>query len=192
MKSSKILWGILLLILIVITIFFLCLSQYNLALFGGLFVVFTLIILFRISHSNSSPIKKYESDVYNILRTYDSILVEVKSLPDLSEKNVIKTMSFKDIANAEYEIRKPVYFIHNDDSYDFIISDESDAYTYTIKSNDDVKSQLELYFEEQKIREMYLSSELDKLDDLDKTTVIKLDDDKKVKVSPVRKKKVEQ
>lgn len=173
-------------ILVIISVIMFAIEEVSIALFCILFSLFIAVLLHRNYSLNKSPESLYKGTVANILKTYDAILVEIENLPDISEKKLIQTVSFKDLVNTEYELRKPVYYIHNENAYDFILINKDDAYTYTIKISDDKMSILENFLVE-KIREKKNpNTELDMLDSLDKTTVIKVDDNKEYLVSPVR------
>jgi len=167
-------------------------EEYVIAAFCLLIAIIMAILLYRNISLNRSPESLYKGTVSNILKTYDAILVEVENLPDISEKKLIQTISFKDMLNAEYEFRKPIYYIHNDYAYDFILFNKDDAYVYTVKIGNDKMSIVENFLSE-KIREKSNSnSDLDMLDSLENTTVIKLNEDKEYLVSPLRKEESKQ
>ena len=167
-------------------------EEYVIAAFCLLIAIIMAILLYRNISLNRSPESLYKGTVSNILKTYDAILVEVENLPDISEKKLIQTISFKDMLNAEYEFRKPIYYIHNDYAYDFILFNKDDAYVYTVKIGNDKMSIVENFLSE-KIREKSNSnSDLDMLDSLENTTIIKLNEDKEYLVSPLRKEESKQ
>lgn len=75
---------------------------------------------------------KYDLEVDRILSTYDSIIVNIKELPNLEGYNVIKVESFNELIDAHSEIRKPInYYKENDLSAFFLISDNI-AWKYII------------------------------------------------------------
>lgn len=186
MKSNKIILTILFFIFLVATVALIALKEVNIALFCTLFTVFIAILLFRSIKVNSSPEKVYEGTVNNILKTYEVILIEVENLPDFSERKIIDTKSFTDLVNIEYEYRKPVYFIHNEYSYDFMLMTDEDLYTYTIKRDNEQKSILEKFLEEKNKEGKESQKQLDVIDSLENTAVIKIDNDKEFVVSPIR------
>lgn len=190
MKSSNVvlLW-IILIVLILVTAYTFCIGETNFALFGILFAFFDLVFICKNLFSDN-PYKKYNSKINNILKTYDCILVEIEKLPDLSEKKIIQTQSFQDIVNTEYEIRKPVYYLNNENGYDFILIDKEDVYVYTIRKEETSKTELDLYMEERNIQEMQLKKEQEVIGNLEQTTIIRIDGEQEFKVSPIRKKEV--
>ena len=71
-------------------------------------------------------------EVDRILSTYDSIIVNIKELPNLEGYNVIKVESFNELIDAHSEIRKPInYYKEKDLSAFFLISDNI-AWKYII------------------------------------------------------------
>lgn len=188
MKYSKeIFLSILLAVLIPLSLYLVYIDEITIAIFSMLFAVFTLIILL-INIFDKDPYKKYNNNINSILKTYDCILVEIENLPDLDEKKIIRTQSFQDIANTEYEVRKPVYYIHNEDSYDFILIDTDDAYTYTERKDESVKSLLDNYIIECKKNEELLKTEEAVISNLEKTTIIKISENEMYRISPIRNK----
>ena len=184
---KKLLFLLLLIGLSIISVVLVLHDEITIALFTALFAFFSLILLLREVCINRTPESVYKSEISDILKTYETILIELDSIPDLKDKNLIKTLSFKDIVNAEYEYRKPVYYVHNDESYDFILINDNDVYTYTTKLDKEKNSLLEAYLDSLTPTDTK-TGDLDIIDSLDKTTVIRLGNDKEYVVSPVRDK----
>lgn len=184
---KKLLFLLLLIGLSIISVILVFNDEITIALFTALFAFFSLILLLREICNNKSTESIYNSEISDILKTYETILIELDSLPDLKDKNLVKTLSFKDIVNVEYEYRKPVYFVHNDNSYDFILINNNDVYTYTTKLDKEKNSLLEAYLDSLTPTDTK-TGDLDIIDTLDKTTVIRLNDNKEYVVSPVRDK----
>lgn len=189
MKVSKIISLVLFIIFLLGSIYLIQTKNMIYAvIFACLFIV-TGLNLIRLMKIEYTPDKVYQKTINKIIRTYDSILVEIDTLPKLSDKKIIKAASFKDMVNAEYELRKPIYYMKDEHFCDFMLLNKKSAYVYTDKDSEDVISSLEKYLIDKEADEVLANRQLDMLDDLDKTTVIQLDDAKKVIVSPVRKKK---
>ena len=142
-------------------------------------------MLVQTMNFDKNPQSKYNSTVKNILRTYDVILVEIDNLPEISERKLVNTTSFKDMVNIEYEYRKPVYYIHDDNSYDFMLLTDENIYAYTLKREEESLSILEKYMSDKVKNQNSSEKQLDVLDSLENTTVIKLDNDKEYVVSPM-------
>ena len=150
-------------------------------------VSFILCILFFSKNEKEN----FEANVNNILRLYNSILVKTNSYPDLQSKNIIRLDSIEDLIDAQLEIRKPIYYIKQVQTCSFILIDNDEALVYIMKRNSDDISALDIIIKDiniikkQEDRRKNISDDL--LSDIDKTTVVKLSDTRKYKVSPVRK-----
>lgn len=128
----------------------------------------------------------YSSTLRKVLNNYDAILVESHNFPDLKGKNIIKVTNMDDLVDAQIEIRKPIYYmIEGEDSCSFVLLDNSEACIYILKQNESVQSPLELI-----INEYEKNNDIDSslLEDIERTTIIKLNNMKSFKVSPYKKK----
>lgn len=142
---------------------------------------------------NRKGYNAYESELKYILNTFDSILVKSNSVPNLDERNIVEVMSMDDLVDAQLEIRKPICYVKQTESCSFILLDEKEAYTYILKSNEEVVSPLEIEIKNLKVKRRNddgIDSEM--LRDIERTTIIKLPNKKSYKVSPVREKVVQQ
>ncbi len=123
-----------------------------------------------------------------ILRTYDSIIIEVEELPNIAGKNIIKVKSIEDLVDAQLELREPIYFKNDNDSCFFLLLHYNEACVYILKMNDSVVSPTE-----QAIRYMKVNKKEQKdesiLEDLENTIVYRLDELRSFKISPVRNEK---
>ena len=143
--------------------------------------------------NNSSPSRIYENKVRNILNTYDSILVKSTTTPNLDDRNIINVLSIEDLIDAQMEIRKPICYLKQTESCSFVLLDDKEAYVYIEKVNEDTVSPIEIAIKESRLKNKNkdeMDSEM--LRDIEKTTVIKLSNQKSYKVSPIRKKKKEE
>lgn len=162
-------------------------------LFMVCFILCLMFFIFSVTYISYSKneLENFESNVNNILRLYNSILVETKSYPDLINKNIIRLERIEDLIDAQLEIRKPIYYVKQLQTCSFILIDNDEALVYIMKRNKDDISALDIIIKDinilkkQEDRRKNVSDDL--LSDIEKTTVIKLDGDKKYKVSPVRK-----
>ena len=140
---------------------------------------------------------KEEPDEYNafiknkkrILRTYDSIIVEVEDIPNIAGKNIIKVKSIEDLVDAQLELREPIYYKNDNDSCFFMLLHYNEACIYILKMNESVVSPTE-----QSIR--YMKEDKDNkdtneniLDNLENTIVYKLDELRSFKISPIKQEK---
>lgn len=94
-------------------------------LFTGLLIV--LIIMDRKKN-------KFELTLKKILKTYDSIIVNVDSLPKVSDYNVIKVNSFDELIDAHSEIRMPInYYKKSEKEHKFILINDKTLWEYDLK-----------------------------------------------------------
>ena len=160
-------------------------------IFGTIFVI--LLILFgreflaKYYKSNDAFTRKINS----ILKTYDAILVR-SNIPDLKEHNVILIDNFEDLVDAQVEIRKPIFFQKQTESCSFILLDQNNAMIHIEKLNDDVISPLEIVLSDLAKSRKKEDVDYSILKDIERTTIIKLENSKSYKVSPIRKKPKEE
>ena len=138
--------------------------------------------------NSSDPTKKYESNIKNIINTFDSILVKSNTVPKLVGRNIILVEDIDDMVDAQLEIRKPICYYKQTESCSFVLLDDKEAYVYIEKLNQDVISPIEIEINEIKLKQKN-SEDLDSemLKDIEKTTIVKLSNKKSYKVSPINK-----
>lgn len=162
-------------------------------LLGYAIFAFTVSVIFGLFGAsfflgNRNPSQVYESEVKDILNTYDSILLKCSSVPNFEERNIIRVESMDDLVDAQYEIRKPICYLKQTDSCAFIILDEKEAYVFIEKLDPEVLSPVEIEINNLKFRKKNnIDMDSEMLQDIDKTTIIKLSNKKSYKVSPIRK-----
>ena len=192
--KNKIIIGVLstlFIITLVFSIYFMIVD--TMPLFMVSFILCILFFIFSVTYISYSKNEKenFEANVNNILRLYNSILVKINSHPDLQNKNIIRLDSVEDLIDAQLEIRKPIYYIKQVQTCSFILIDNDEALVYIMKRNKDDIYALDIIIKDiniikkQEDRRKNISDDL--LSDIDKTTVVKLSDTRKYKVSPVRK-----
>lgn len=186
-KPHKVLYFILLLILFVLNAC-LIIFKYYLYLIVGI-PAFLIILYFLIREFKIFKNKKtiYEFSLKKIKKSYDAILSNVKELPDLEGINVITITNLLDFIDAQAELRKPIIYVENRSSVDFLIIDDKEAVVFSLKENADSKTPLEVKVESLSKKE----SVEDVIDNLDKTAVIKVNN-KSYKVSPMDREDDEQ
>lgn len=138
--------------------------------------------------NSGDPAKVYESNVRNILNTFDSILVKSNTVPKLIGRNIIIVEEMDDMVDAQLEIRKPICYYKQTESCSFVLLDDKEAYVYVEKLNPDVVSPVEIEIDEIRLKQKN-SEDLDSemLKDIEKTTIVKLANKKSYKVSPIKK-----
>ena len=147
--------------------------------------------------SNRTEETRFKSKLKSILKTYDSVLVKSKTLPKIDQKNIIIVNSIEDLVDAQMEIRKPIYYQEQTESCSFILLDNNEACIYILKQNDSVLCPLEITLQELEIKSKSEAAKADgvadeMLDNIDKTTIVRVKKGKYVKVSPIREKKKEE
>ena len=151
-----------------------------------------ILIVFGIIYilNSRNPIKIYESNVKNIINTFDSILVKSSTVPKLIGRNIILVDSIDDMVDAQLEIRKPICYYKQTESCSFVLLDDKEAYIYVEKLNQDVVSPIEIEINDIKLKQKG-SEDLDSemLRDIEKTTIVKLSNKKSYKVSPINREK---
>ena len=136
--------------------------------------------------------EKYETKLKKILKTYDSVLVETRKVPVIDSEKVILVNSLDDLIDAQLELRKMIYYFKQSDNCSFVLFDQNQANIFILKSNEEVISPLEIEINNNKIKNKNKNkNDIDEetLNEIDKTTIIKLPNDKAYKISPVRKQK---
>ena len=186
-KSLKIvILSLLLIVLIPIMIFCLMKNFILGVMFGIIVLVLISILLFILFKSNDDKYL-YKKELERILETYNSILVKSSTLPRLDEKNIIIVESIEDLIKAHETLRKPIYYKPELSCCVFSLLDSNEACIYILKVDDGVKSDLESIMKEIEERKKRKYRDYSIFDEIDKTMIIKLENSKEFKVSPVNK-----
>lgn len=130
----------------------------------------------------------YIKERKKILRTYDSVLVEVEEIPNIAGKNIIKVKTIDDLVDAQLELREPIYYKNDNDSAFFLLLHYNEACIYILKMNDSVISPTEQsikYMKEDK-KELEKASKANVLENVENTIVYKLDELRSFKISPIK------
>lgn len=102
-----------------------------------LLITFILFIcLLKVISSYNKKKSKYHKELDRILSTYDSIIVNVDRLKDLSTYNVIEVNSFEELLDAHGEVRMPINYIEleKDTESVFILINNNVAWIYRMKN----------------------------------------------------------
>lgn len=188
-KGVKVsIFSVLLLLMLCCTMFF-----YNNKMLGYVIVFGVISFILFIGllvgvFSPSNPVSVYKNKLNKILKTYESILVKSVSIPNLEDKNIIMVECFEDLVNAQVEIRKPIYYKMELSSCSFCLLDSTEACIYIMKVNDEVISDLELYLRDLEIKKRKKDPDYSLFDDVTRTLIVKLENSKAFKVSPIKKK----
>lgn len=155
---------------------------------GTLFLVILIGLFSYIKNTRSTEVI-YKSKLNQFLKCYDAILVKSNNFPKLSDKNIIKIASMEDLVDAQAEIRKPIYYRLELGASSFVLLDSNEALIYILKESDDKVSSLEVIINElEKAKKDDKNIDASILENIEKTTIIKLENSKAFKVSPIRDK----
>ena len=143
--------------------------------------------LIKAAAESKSPKSIYEKNLGEIIKTYEPILVDVEKIPNLEVKNIVIASSFEKMVDIQYELKKPILYKKSLNSSSFFLLDTEVVYIYTIKVDKDSFSPVDDIIASLEMQNKKRRKDKKILDDIDKTTIIKLDDFREFKVSPVRK-----
>lgn len=109
---------------------------YMISAFSGLILLLISIILFMFlirNYKKYEEVYVYENKLRRILTTYDSIIVNVKKMPDISNYNVIRVDEFEELIDAHGEVRMPINYYSEDDKNAFLLFNDNTVWCYTLK-----------------------------------------------------------
>lgn len=130
----------------------------------------------------------YVKNKKRILKTYDSVIVEVENIPNIAGKNIIKVKSIEDLVDAQLELREPIYYKNDNDSCFFLLLHYNEACVYILKMNESIVSPTEQSIKYMKVEEDDTRNE-NILENVENTIVYKLDELRSFKISPIRNEK---
>ncbi len=96
---------------------------------SALFLTYLLYTIYLISKCEN----KYNKTLKKILKTYDNIIVNTNTLPNLDSLDVISVTSFDELIDAHGEVRKPINYILQSDCSTFILINDGMAWRYDLK-----------------------------------------------------------
>ena len=143
------------------------------------------IIMFNNKTEADNP---FSREVNRILKVYDAVLVNSKNLPNLSGRDIVVVSTIKDLVDAQATVRKPIYYNLVEDSCSFVLLSEKEANIFILKASENVTCPLETLINEHKTNNNQVDKDRKILDEIDKTTVIQLDNKEEYKISPIREK----
>ena len=176
--------GVVTILFIITFVLFILIDKVELSLICLLLFVISLIILLKNIFTIKKPNGLFNEYVRTIIDNNESILVEIDKFPDLNNKKIYRTKTIDDLLNMETSVKKPIYYITNNDSYDFILLDNKKVYINKIRKNKNIISCLDLYLSDLNNNK---KDQYDLIEELDKTTIIKVDKDKEYIVYPLNK-----
>lgn len=93
-------------------------------------IIIVVLILFGVKCA--VVISKYNKELNKILKTYDSILVNVSTDPDLSKLDTRMVTEFNELVDAHSEIRKPISYYETSKGAKFILVNDGIAWVYVL------------------------------------------------------------
>lgn len=179
------------LILIMMIIIFFCIVIYllNYKLYTYALIAITVLLIVSISliiyiRNTKNEETIYESKIKQILRTYDAVLVKCSKFPNIKDKNIIMVEDIEDLIDAQLEIRKPIYYMKQTESCSFLLLDNNEVLVLILKIKEDVISPLEIILKDIEVSKK--EEDYSILSEIDKTTIVTLQNKKSFRVSPVR------
>lgn len=91
-------------------------------------VVFITLVL-----KNKSRNYNYKNILNKILKTYDGIIVNSDVMPNLSNLNVIKALSFDELIDAHSELRLPIIYYNDEKTAIFTLINNNIAWQYILE-----------------------------------------------------------
>ena len=91
---------------------------------GGFLIYFTKL---------KKEVYKYEITLKKILNTYDSIIVNVNTLPDIDQYHVIEVSSFEELLDAHSEVRMPINYYDEKNKCCFMLLNDKTCWVYRMK-----------------------------------------------------------
>ena len=185
---KKIILSILLALCVIISS---VLIYYKLHTYSIIAITITAMILIYFINSlfeEKTPESIYNKILRELIKTYDSILVDIEKIPDLDVKTIINVSSFEKLLDAQYELKKPIFYKMMINSCSFLLIDNEIAYVFVLRVSEDSFSPLDDIIAEVERDAKKRKKAKQILDNIEHTTIIKLDDLREYKVSPVREK----
>ncbi len=151
---------------------------------GTIIAALGILLLSEVVSKNKN--NEFERKLNSVLNKYDAILVQSK-LPELAGLNIIVVDKFEDLVDAQVEIRKPIFYMKQTESCSFVLLDQNNALVHIMKDNETVLAPIEIIMSELEKAKKKEDVDYSLLKDIERTTIIKLENSKSYKVSPIRK-----
>lgn len=105
---------------------------------GGAFLIYgvasTIIVyLCCILYNSFKQESAYQRKLNKILKTYDSIIVNLKKVPVVNGKNLLQVSSFEELIDAHSEVRNPINYINDQGGAIFLLVSDDYIYYYNLE-----------------------------------------------------------
>ena len=98
------------------------------------FIIFiSLTVMFFKYFFDNKRKDKYDSKLKKILKSYNSIIVNVSNIPNINKKDVIMVETFYELLNAQMELRVPINFIKEKNKSKFVIIGNNVLWMYILR-----------------------------------------------------------
>lgn len=184
---KKVVLSLIFVILFVLSMFLLLNKLYTYSIVFITLTILCFIYLLMVFFGKKNPFAVYEKEFNIITKTYEPILVEVKKIPALDVKNIIVLPFFEKIVDIQYDLKKPILYYKSLNTCSYILLDTDIAYVFILRVEDISISPVDEIIAAIESENKKRRKEKRILEDIDKTTIIRLDDLKEYKVSPIRK-----
>ena len=134
--------------------------------------------------ANKTPEEQYNSFLREVMKTYDAVLINVVDIPNVDGRSIVKVTNFEDLIDAQIEIRKPIYYKREDRSTLFVLLDDQQVCVFILKVDEKEKTQFDRWLLDLETEKLRFDEKL--LADIENTTIVKLDNNKSYRISPIR------
>ncbi len=164
---------------------------YSISLVRYLFVTIPLALIclffaFYKAVGKLSPEDEYNSYLKEVLKTYDAVLINVLDIPSVMGRSIVKIANFEDLIDAQIEVRKPIYYKRDTRSTLFVLLDDKQVGVCILKVDNDEKTPFDAWLKEQESAKERFDESI--LSSIENTTIVKIDNGKAYRISPVRNK----
>lgn len=100
--------------------------------------IFAVIAFFMSKFSIKNKISRYDKYVNRLLRGYDRIIVNITTLPNLDDYNVINVQNFQELIDVRDNTKEPInyYVVTEHSKCVFFVLNQSNLYLYAINEKD--------------------------------------------------------
>lgn len=105
---------------------------------GAVLLLISVILIFKVFRDKRKFEKthKVENSIRKFLNTYDSIIVNIEKLPDISDYHVINVENFNELIDAHGEIRMPINYYKEGNKNVFLLLNDKTVWYYEIENKE--------------------------------------------------------
>lgn len=100
--------------------------SYIVAFLSLIYLIYLTVISYKLESIYNKKLRK-------ILKTYDSIIVNVKTMPNINKSKMINVSSFEELIDAHSEVRKPINYIKALNCSTFLLISDNYIYSYKLE-----------------------------------------------------------